>query len=143
MQKKKAAETRIGLLGGSFDPVHYGHLRLAEEVAERFDLHVVEFIPCLLPPHKPSTRLTAPRHRLAMLRKALADNKRFRLSEREIKRGGVSYLYDTLLEYRAELGAQADLYFIMGMDSFLEIATWHRYEELFCLTHLIVATRPG
>jgi nicotinate-nucleotide adenylyltransferase len=134
---------RIGLIGGSFDPVHFGHLRVAEEIGERFDLQIVEFIPCMIPPHKPASSITVPRHRIAMLRRALSGNSRFRLSEKEIKRGGVSYLYDTLAEYRKDLGAGAHLFFIMGMDSFLEIATWHRYEDLFGMAHFIVAARPG
>lgn len=134
---------RIGLIGGSFDPVHFGHLRVAEEIGERFDLEIVEFVPCMIPPHKSASRITLARHRLAMLRKALSGNSRFRLSEKEIKRGGISYLYDTLVEYREDLGAGTHLFFIMGMDSFLEIATWHRYEDLFGMAHFIVAARPG
>jgi len=134
---------RIGLMGGSFDPVHFAHLRSGEEIKERFGLAVIEFIPTMISPHKRTHPMTDARDRLEMLCRAIKGNKSFRVSEVEIERGGVSYLYDTLQGYRKRFGSSADLFFIMGMDGFLEIPTWHRYEDLFSLSHFIVTTRPG
>jgi nicotinate-nucleotide adenylyltransferase len=134
---------RIGLMGGSFDPVHFGHLRAGEEIGERFNLEAVEFIPTMISPHKRSAPMAEAQHRAEMLHRAIIDNGRFRVSEVETERGGVSYLFDTLREYRMRLGNRTELFFIMGMDSFIEISTWHRYEELFSLSHFIITTRPG
>ena len=134
---------RMGLMGGTFDPVHFGHLRTGEEIKDRFHLDVLEFIPALMSPHKRAYPVTDPKHRVEMLRRAIHGNESFRLSEVEIHRGGISYLYDTLHEYRTGLGSKAQFYFIMGMDSFLEIATWYRYADLFSLTHFVITTRPG
>lgn len=138
----KQGHSRIGLMGGSFDPVHFGHLRSGEEIQERFGLRVIEFIPTMISPHKLAHPVTDARHRIEMLRRAINGNESFTVSDVEVKRGGVSYLYDTLQEYRTRFGNSVDLFFIMGMDSFLEIATWHRYEDLFSLSHFVVTTRP-
>jgi nicotinate-nucleotide adenylyltransferase len=134
---------RIGLLGGTFDPVHFGHLRIAQEALERFDLERVEFIPSNIPPHKPSRATTGTAHRLAMLRLALQGNPRFILSQAETHREGVSYLVDTLSTMRGNRPGNTALYFLMGMDSFLEISTWHRYPELFSFSNFVVLSRPG
>jgi nicotinate-nucleotide adenylyltransferase len=134
---------RIGLMGGSFDPVHYGHLRAGEEIQERFDLDVMNFIPTMISPNKRSAPMTDAQHRVEMLRRAIRDNGSFRLSEVEIARGGVSYLFDTLREYRSRCGTETHLFFVLGMDSFLEMATWHRYADLFSLSNFIIMTRPG
>lgn len=134
---------RIGLLGGTFDPVHFGHLRVGEEAREALTLDRIELLPAKIPPHKTGQRLTPLHHRLAMLRLAIEGNALFHISEAEACREGVSYLVDTLEAYRTHLLPDASLYFIMGMDSFREIATWHRYGELFSLSDFVVATRPG
>lgn len=133
----------IGLLGGTFDPVHFGHLRMAEEVLQTFPLSWVEFLPARTPPHKTDRPTTDISHRIAMLRLAITDNPSFVVSMAEAMRGGTSYLVDTLQEYRDQYSEDVSLFFIMGMDSFLEIHTWHRYPELFSLSHFVIVTRPG
>jgi nicotinate-nucleotide adenylyltransferase len=134
---------RIGLFGGTFDPVHHGHLRAGEEIRQAFSLAWVEFLPARIPPHKTDQPITDISHRVAMLRLAVAGNPYFRVSEVEASREGVSYLVDTLEAYRQHYPSEVALYFIMGMDSFREIATWHRYPALFSLSHFVVITRPG
>ncbi len=134
---------RIGLLGGTFDPIHYGHLRAAEEIRQIHSLSWVEFLPARIPPHKTDRPMTDISHRLSMIQLALAGNPAFRVSEVEASREGKSYLVDTLEGYRRQYPEQISLFFIMGMDSFREIATWHRYPELFTLAHFLVISRPG
>ncbi len=146
--KKRSRSTspgskRIGLFGGTFDPVHHGHLRAGEEIRQAFSLSWVEFLPARIPPHKTDQVLTDVTHRVAMLRLAVEGNPYFRVSEVEATREGLSYLVDTLKAYREHYPADVSLYFIMGMDSFQEIATWHRYQDLFPLSHFVVITRPG
>jgi nicotinate-nucleotide adenylyltransferase len=133
----------IGLFGGTFDPVHHGHLRAGEEIRQAFSLSWVEFLPARIPPHKTDQPLTDIGHRVAMLRLAVEGNPYFRVSEVEATREGVSYLVDTLKAYRENYPSDVSLYFIMGMDSFQEIATWNRYSELFALSHFVVIARPG
>ncbi len=142
-REKQSEQTRIGLFGGTFDPVHYGHLRAAEEILETFALSRVEFIPSRVPPHKTGRVISPAEDRVAMLRLAVEGNPGFRVSEVEISRPGPSYLVETLETYRKEGGGGSALYFLMGMDSYREIATWHRYEELFGLADFVVITRPG
>ncbi len=132
----------LGILGGTFDPVHFGHLRLAQEIGELLRLAEVRFIPSGTPPHRPAPHVT-PQQRLAMVRLAIADNPLFTADGREVKRSGPGYTYDTLSELRRELGATRPLCVLLGADAFLEFATWHRWHELFGLAHLIVAHRPG
>ena len=134
---------KIGLFGGTFDPIHRGHLRAGEEIRQAFSLSWVEFLPARLPPHKTDHPPSDVAHRVAMLRLAVEGNPYFRVSEVEASREGVSYLVDTLEAYREHYPSDVALYFIMGMDSFQEIATWHRYPALFTLSHFIVITRPG
>jgi nicotinate-nucleotide adenylyltransferase len=133
----------IGLFGGTFDPIHHGHLRAGEEVRQAFSLAWVEFLPARVPPHKTGRPVTDVAQRIAMLRLAVEGNPYFRVSEAEANREGVSYLVDTLRAYRDRCPPDVSLYFVLGMDSFREIATWHRYPELFSLSHFIVITRPG
>jgi len=130
------------ILGGTFDPVHYGHLRVAEEVKECLRLERVIFIPAARPPHKEERSFTAAEHRLHMVRLAIEGNPAFEASEREIQRGGASYSVDTLREIAGE-EPDSELHFIVGADSFNEITTWHEYEELFKLANIIVVPRPG
>lgn len=132
----------IGIFGGTFDPIHYGHLRLAEEMAEQAKLAEVRFMPSGTPPHRTSPRVEA-RHRVAMSRLAIEGNARFTVDDRETRRTGPGYTYDTLAELRQELGNQRSLALLLGADAFLELATWHRWRELFDLAHVIVAYRPG
>lgn len=132
----------IGILGGTFDPVHFGHLRLAEELAQALKLGSVRFIPSGTPPHRAAPQ-AAVIHRVAMVRLAVAANPAFVLDEREAGRSGPAYTYDTLAELRAELGAAVPLILLLGADAFLDFAAWHRWQEIFPLAHIAVAHRPG
>jgi nicotinate-nucleotide adenylyltransferase len=136
------ATAPIGVLGGTFDPIHYGHLRLAEEVGETLRLEEVRFVPSGTPPHRSAPAVPA-EHRLAMTRLAAAGNSRFTVDEREVRRAGPGYTYDTLQALRAELGAVRPLALLLGADAFLEFATWHRWREILGLAHIAVAHRPG
>jgi len=132
----------IGILGGTFDPIHLAHLRLAEELADALALSQVRFVPASIPPHRATPRVTAT-HRLQMTRLACSNNARFVVDDRECRRSGPSYTVDTLLEMRTEFGARAALCLLMGVDAFLGLTTWSRWEHLFELAHLVVAHRPG
>ncbi len=132
----------IGLLGGAFDPIHFGHLRLGLEAAERLGLEQVRFIPTGIPPHRAAPCTSAP-HRFEMTRIAVAGNPLFSLDDREIRRAGPCYTVDTLEALRAELGSARPLCLLLGGDAFLGLATWHRWRELFGLCHIVVANRPG
>jgi len=132
----------VGVFGGTFDPIHYGHLRLAEELADRLALAQVRIIPARVPPHRATPKVTS-EHRLEMARLACAGNPRFSVDERECRRQGASYTVDTLLELRGELGSAAPLALLMGVDAYLALATWSRWEQLFDLAHLVIAHRPG
>lgn len=146
MTEGKAGETAradeaIGLFGGTFDPVHFGHLRLATELAEAFRLEKVLFIPAGLPYHRGHAAHATNEQRLTMLKLAVARDPRFDVDERELKREGETYTYDTLAELRRERGPRAVLVFLVGSDAFAKIDTWHRWQELFDLAHFAVAIR--
>lgn len=132
----------IGVFGGTFDPIHFGHLRLAEEMAEALDLERVLFIPAGLPPHRGAPRTMAG-HRLEMARRAIAGNPRFVLDAREVESPRPSYTVDTLAALRAELGFEQPLWLLMGADAFLGLPSWHEWRQLFELAHIAVAARPG
>ena len=132
----------IGVLGGTFDPIHYGHLRLAEELAERLELAQVRIVPARVPPHRAAPNVTA-EHRLGMVRLALAGNPRFALDDRECRREGPSYSVDTLRALRVELGEDQPVCLLMGVDAYLGLATWSRWQQLYDLAHLVIAERPG
>jgi nicotinate-nucleotide adenylyltransferase len=134
---------KIGLFGGTFDPIHWGHLRSAEEVSEAFDLDRVYFIPASIPPHKRGQTMTPAQDRLQMVRLAVAGNSRFSASTVEISRLGVSYSIDTIREFDEKKRARDSLYFIIGLDAFREIATWKDFAAIFPLCNFIVTTRPG
>lgn len=134
--------TPIGLLGGTFDPIHYGHLRLAEELAEVLNISQVRIIPAGNPPHRGQPRAAAA-HRLEMVRRAVAGNPRFLLDTREIDKTGPCYSVDTLAALRAELPPATSLVLFMGGDAFLGLTTWHEWRRLFDLAHIAVAHRPG
>ena len=139
----KKKPQRLGLFGGTFNPIHYGHLRSAEEVFEALDLHQIWFIPAALPPHKTGADVTAFEVRLAMTRLAVGRHPRLSVSDVEGRRPGKSYSIETLRHFREEFGPQAELYFILGLDAMLEIAFWKDYRELFTLSHFVVLDRPG
>jgi nicotinate-nucleotide adenylyltransferase len=132
---------KIGILGGTFNPVHYGHLAAAEEVRDRLKLDRVLFIPAFLPPHKDEDLPSAPQ-RLEMVRLAISTNPHFKASDIEIKRGGRSFTVDTIGELRQHYPG-AELYFITGLDSFLEIRTWKDWERLLSLCTFVVLSREG
>jgi nicotinate-nucleotide adenylyltransferase len=134
--------TPIGILGGTFDPIHFGHLRLAEEMLELAKLGQIRFIPAGTPPHREQPQTSA-QHRSAMVKLAIADQPAFVLDEREVERSLPCYTVDTLRELRAELGADIPLCLLMGSDAFLQLHTWHEWEKLFELAHIVVGCRPG
>jgi nicotinate-nucleotide adenylyltransferase len=132
----------IGIFGGTFDPIHFGHLRLAEEMAEGLGLSQVRFIPAGQPPHRGAPR-TAASHRLEMARRAIAGNPRFAVDAREVQRPDPSYTVDTLTALRAELGDEQPLWLLLGADAFLGLPSWHEWQRLFELANIAVAARPG
>lgn len=132
---------RIGVFGGTFDPIHLAHLRCAEEAREQLQLDEVRFVPAADPPHK-TRRITPALHRLAMVRLAITGNAAFRASAIEVERGGRSYTVDTLRTLRARLPADSALTLLIGLDAFREIGTWKEYRTLFALADVAVWTRP-
>jgi nicotinate-nucleotide adenylyltransferase len=131
----------IGVFGGTFDPIHFGHLRSALEVCESLNLKEIRFIPCRIPPHR-GEPLADPMQRLAMVRAALAGQPNLILDDREIKRDGPSYMVDTLESLRSEITTEP-LCLILGMDAFMGLSTWHRWQDLLTLAHLVVMHRAG
>lgn len=136
-----ARRAGIGIFGGTFDPIHFAHLRAAEEFAEALDLDEVHLIPTGAPPHRGGPVASA-EHRLAMARLAVAGNPRLKVDDREVRRDTLCYTIDTLHELRAELG-EAPLAWLIGADSFYRLSSWRRWRELFDLATLAVACRPG
>lgn len=133
----------IGLFGGTFDPVHFGHLRLATELGEAFRLDPVIFLPAGLPYHRGRCAHASNEERLTMLKLATQRDARFDVDDRELRRAGPTYTYDTLAEIRAERGPDVPLVFLTGSDAFAQIDTWHRWTELFDLAHFVVAVRAN
>ena len=134
---------RIGIMGGTFNPIHYGHLVSASEVCNKFKLDKVIFIPSALNPLKTSSNLADARHRLKMIKLAIAGNPLFEASDIEIKRGGVSHTIDTIKAFVKKYGKDVDTYFIIGIDAFLEINSWASPDALLRMCKFIVTTRPG
>ncbi len=133
---------RTGILGGTFDPIHYAHLFVAEEARQRFELEQVVFIPCGIPPHKKSYAVSPAEHRFAMTLLATASNPYFRASRIEIERGGVSYTVDTLEQWLS-LYPHHELFLIMGADSLAYMTSWKQPERICQMAHIIAASRPG
>lgn len=131
----------LGLFGGTFDPVHFGHLRLATEVAEALRLERVVFVPAGLPYHRGRSAHASNEQRLTMLKLAVARDPRLDVDDRELRREGETYTHDTLAEIRAARGPDVPLVFLIGSDAFAKIDTWHRWSELFELAHFAVAIR--
>lgn len=132
---------RIGILGGTFNPIHIGHLRGAIEVAEQFGLDEVRLLPNALPPHREAPRVAAS-HRLAMVACAVAEEPVLRVDDRELKRDKPSYSIDTLESLRAELAEHDQLFMLLGWDAFCGLPTWHRWDELLDHCHILVLQRP-
>ncbi len=133
---------RIGLFGGSFNPVHVGHLVVAQDVLEQMGLHRVIFLPAAQPPHKMAQPLAPASARLEMLRLATADDSRFEVSSDEIDRGGVSYTVDTLRRFRDRY-PDAALYFLIGGDTLLELHTWREIGAVLEMAEIVTVGRPG
>ncbi len=131
-----------GLLGGTFDPIHLGHLRCAEEIRELFGLEKVIFVPAAGPPLKKS-KITPFADRLKMVEQAVRENPAFEASGVEGRRQGISYSVDTVRHFRETHGPGLELFFILGQDAFQDIARWKDWEELLSLCHFVVMTRPG
>ena len=138
----KSRASFIGIFGGTFDPIHYGHLRIAEEVVETIGLREMRFTPAGMPRLRYAP-VASPQHRAAMIHTAIQNNPRFVLDERETRRPGISYSVESLRELRQEMGENITLCFVMGADAFMKLAEWHSWRELFRLCHIIIAARPG
>jgi nicotinate-nucleotide adenylyltransferase len=132
----------VGIFGGTFDPIHYGHLRIAEEIVETVGLQKMYFVPAGIPRlrHAP---VALPQHRVEIVRLAIQKTPVFVLDEREIYRDGVSYSIDTVREFKQEFGEEIRLCFVLGVDAFIKLTEWNNWRELFNLCHFIISTRPG
>ncbi|MBI2938974.1 MAG: nicotinate-nucleotide adenylyltransferase [Chloroflexi bacterium] len=134
---------RVGVLGGTFDPIHHGHLAAAEECRVRLRLTEVLFVPAGQPPHKHGRSVASAALRAAMVDLAIATNPFFRLSRIEVDRSGPSYSVETVAQLKDELRPATEIYFIIGMDSLAEILAWHEPARLLSLCHVVAVTRPG
>ena len=134
---------RIGVMGGTFNPIHKGHIAIARQAMKKFKLKEVVFVPSGLPPHKGSEELAPKEDRFNMVLIAIKDISNFSASRVELDRPGYSYAVDTFNELKKEFGKNVKLYYIMGLDSINEILSWRKPLELFKLCEFIVITRPG
>lgn len=132
----------VGIFGGTFDPIHYGHLRIAEEILETVGLQKMYFVPAGIPRLRHSP-VASPQHRVEIVRLAIQKNPDFVLDGREIYRDGVSYSIDTVREFKQEFGEEIRLCLVLGADAFIKLPEWNNWKELFNLCHFIVSTRPG
>ena len=139
----RAESERVGIIGGTFDPVHYAHLAIAEEVYHALKLARVLFVPAGQPPHKPEQRITPTQHRVAMLKLAISSNPHFSLSLVDAQRAGPSYTVDTLRLLRDEWGPNAELYFVIGGDSLKDLSTWHDPAGILAQATIVALMRPG
>lgn len=133
---------KVGIFGGTFDPIHIGHLRMALELKQQLGLDEMRLVPCHKPPHRDLPQASS-QQRAAMLRIALQDCLELQLDERELWRERPSYTYETLLELRAELGNEVSLVLCMGADAFAGLPNWYCWQELIRLAHIVVIARPG
>lgn len=142
VQPTPSGRYRIGILGGTFNPPHLGHLLMAEQVGNQLELDEVWFMPTAKPPHAPGKTTIASQHRLQMVQKAIAGNPLFRLQPYEVNRGGKNYTVDTMRHFVSEF-PESDFYFIIGQDSARDLYTWHKIDELIQLVQLVGIPRPG
>jgi nicotinate-nucleotide adenylyltransferase len=133
----------VGLLGGTFDPIHVGHLAAARAAQDAFGLDQVRFIPSAKPPHRPDSPRASGYHRIEMVRLAVADTPGWVASDLELSREGPSYTHDTLTTLGGEGLSPLQIFFITGADAFAEISTWHRYPDVLDRAHFVVVARPG
>jgi nicotinate-nucleotide adenylyltransferase len=134
---------RLGLFGGTFNPIHIGHLRAAVEVADAFNLDRLLLIPSARPPHKNTEDMASAQDRLEMVRLAVKGMPSIEASDVELARSGPSYTIETLRYFQDQVGPESTIHFIVGLDAFSEITTWKSYKQLFATAHFIVMTRPG
>jgi len=139
---KAMEKEKIGIFGGSFNPIHTGHLIMAQDAEIAFDLDRILFVPAAIPPHKLTQTLVTPHQRLDMVRLALADRAAWEVSDVEIRRGGVSYSIDTVRHF-ATIYPEAELYFIIGGDTLPELHTWKEITSLIDLCRFVTMVRPG
>jgi len=135
--------SRIGIMGGTFDPIHYGHLAAAEAARVEFGLSKVIFIPAGSPPHKQSQKISDAEHRYSMTALATSSNSGFEVSRLEVDKAGITYTFNTMKELRSIYGEAPAIYFITGADAVLELLTWYKIGELLTLCKFIAVTRPG
>lgn len=133
---------RIGLLGGTFDPIHTGHLYLAKKVLDKTSLDKIIFIPTALPPHKVNIKITPAKHRFNMVKLAILNNKKYQASDIEIKRKGSSYSVETLRQLRKRYSNSANIFFITGSDSLQELDKWKNLKEILNLCNFVIVKRP-
>jgi len=139
---KRSGSAPIGVMGGTFDPVHFGHLRLAQEAAEILGLARVRWVPAGRPWHRTQPKAPA-KHRLAMVKLAIRRNRLFELDDAEIRRGAPGYTVETLARLRKLLGNNRPLVLLLGTDAFRGLTSWERWRDIFALAHVFVAQRPG
>lgn len=132
----------LGIFGGTFDPVHLGHIKLMLALLQRFDFEQIRFVPCRKPPHKQDICVDA-QHRLNMLGLVSHSNPRLVVDDRELRRSGQSYMVDTMREVRAECGNEQALVLILGVDAFLSFCSWREYDEILSICHIMLLRRPG
>ncbi|MCF7817590.1 MAG: nicotinate-nucleotide adenylyltransferase [Kiritimatiellales bacterium] len=142
MMESYPAQRRVGIMGGSFDPVHMGHLVIAQDAVERLELAELVFIPAAIPPHKQHLLQVEPKHRLNMLRLAVEADIRFSVSDIEVERGGVSYTVDTIRALK-EKYPKDELFLIVGSDTLVDLHNWHRIDELLAQCQVATFLRPG
>src|SRR5690606_12594384 len=134
---------RVGLLGGTFDPIHHGHLAAARAAQQALDLDLIRFVPAAQPPHRPDTPRASGYHRLEMIRRAIAPVAGWEVSDLELRREGPSYTFDTLTALHRDGLSPLQIFFITGADAFAEIETWYRFPDVLDLANFVVVTRPG
>ena len=134
---------KIGILGGTFNPIHLGHLAMARAALNTFKLDRVYFVPCAMPPHKSENNLAPAKDRLQMVKRAIKGNPKFRISNFEIRKGGRSYSIDTVKHFRSKLKSKDQLFFIIGQDSLNTLGTWKQIDELTQLVQFVVINRRG
>lgn len=142
-ETSRGGHTRIGVIGGTFDPVHYAHLAIAEEVYQALQLAKMVFVPAGEPPHKVGYQITPVEHRVAMLERAIASNPHFALSLVDVRRSGPSYTVETLRLLRREWGERTDLYFVLGGDSLKDLPTWYNAPGVLAQAVIVALVRPG
>jgi nicotinate-nucleotide adenylyltransferase len=136
-------QPRVGIIGGTFDPVHYGHLAAARAAQTTQALDLVRFVPSAWPPHRPDSPGASGYHRLEMVRLAVGETPGWEVSDQELAREGKSYTYDTLTSIGREGLSPLQIFFITGADAFAEIGSWYRYPDVFNLANFVVVARPG